>query len=171
MNWHYRIAMSGVVAAVYLLSLVLPAYAFNPFRNATSPGEPMPGWRCVIFGAAIVLDPKTSTESEEKTKELQLLLGWAPNPLLSLGVVLLACRGTILAGSAVLFGILGLLGSLTWLYNDWPNTSLHSGYYVWVLSMMLLAMGGVVRIIYTQMYDSRSSSSGSDRDLQQDDDK
>ncbi len=66
------------------------------------------------------------------------LLGWLPNPLFGVGMLLLAVDRPWAAG---LLGLVGLLCGLWWL--TWREVGLEGGYYAWLFSMAMLSLASL----------------------------
>ena len=115
-----------IVAAMYILSLVLPAVDLGP-NDPPVPSGVARGWSIgVLGGLMLFLGP------------LQMFPVLA-NPMLWIGWVLLVIgrgRGAMVAG---LIGILLAAGS--WL----QSIVLLAGFYVWFGSMIALAVAGLMR--------------------------
>jgi O-antigen ligase len=122
MNWRAKapdLAVAGVVSAFYLeacCSVVVRKYGFWDL--------PVPGLCCLLWGWG------------------DYPFGWLANPLLLVGVILIA-SGRRRAGS--MLGVMAIV-PLTYWSLDWKNYQqwrmISTGYFFWAASIVLLAIGG-----------------------------
>lgn len=112
------------------LSLVLGVYALSFFLPV---GGGMLGFQEFVLAF---------TEAEPSMAYLVFFSCWLANPLLIIGVILLAVgKGWLSAAYSGFIGAFALLLSFILTLDSWPGHS-HAGYFVWQASMLLLAVFG-----------------------------
>jgi hypothetical protein len=117
----------------YAAACLLPAIHLKTgaFFGHGSPPGPVPGWALLVPGGMIVLGLFNSTLAP-------LAWAWLANPLLVIGSVLLACRK---ARGAIVTAMIALVLSTGCLMPSGEVDGLLVGYYLWVASMIALAVG------------------------------
>jgi hypothetical protein len=121
---------------LYAIACLLPAIHLKTgaFIGHGSPPGPIPGWALLYPGAMIVLGLFNPTLAP-------LAWAWLANPLLVIGSVLLACRK---ARGAIVTAVIALVLSAGCLMPSDEVDGLLVGYYLWVASMIALAIGASV---------------------------
>jgi hypothetical protein len=128
-NWQWP-CIAAVVGA-FALSFFLPV-CVRPFGSG---GECVFGWEACYLWALIVLIAATSGKATPTFDFCLFLCGGLPNLLFPFGVALLAARRH---KSALTLGIAASIGAWIWLRD--LQHGLYSGYFVWLASMVLLAV-------------------------------
>jgi hypothetical protein len=122
-----------LVWMLYAVACVVPAIHLptGAFIGHGSPAGPVAGWALVYPGGLIVLGMFNPTLAP-------LAWAWLANPLLVLGSLLLVCRKV---RSAMAAAIVGLVLSMGCLMPSDDVDGLLVGYYLWLASMVGLAIG------------------------------
>jgi hypothetical protein len=111
------------VAVLYAASFFLPVYFTMPMPTSV--------WKRIAGGPFGLPHPG-----------FENVLRWSPNPLLWIGIPLLALgRSRQAATEASVLGVLASINALLWLCDSWPG-DLGPGYRAWVSSAVLLAVLG-----------------------------
>jgi hypothetical protein len=117
----------------YAAACLLPAIHLKTgaFIGHGSPAGPLPGWALLYPGGMIVLGLFNPTLAP-------LAWAWLANPLLVIGSVLLLCRRP---SSAMVAAMIALVLSAGCLMPSDGVDGLLAGFYLWVASMIALAIG------------------------------
>ena len=125
----------AAVVGVFALSFFLPVVR-SPF---TSTQEYVLGWQACSAGWCVFWTLCLWGKGVLPTSRdlLESAFGWLPNLLFPLGTLLLVLRRN---RSALILGIIAALAACIWLQD--LQFGLYSGYFLWLASMVLLALAG-----------------------------
>lgn len=130
-----HLASVGLVVGLYAMSFFLPVT--RGFIN-------LRGWEAILVVAGALFTPSIPTRGVDDADWILTFLGYLPNPLVWIGIVLLVLGQWRLAAVA---GAIALAFGIIWMFDVGGGkldvSHSHVGYYCWLASMAALAAAGM----------------------------